>query len=78
VCSDTATIRACATLSDDIRRSTVVLAQGWGSPLFDPASSAQVFHRGNERNKLVSDTDLDPLSAVPRLNGTLVAISRIG
>ena len=75
--SDTATIRACATLADDIRRSTVVLAQGWGSPLLDPATSTEVFHRGNERNKLVSDADLDPLSAVPRLNGTLVAISRI-
>ena len=75
--SDTSTIRACATLSDDIRRSTVVLAQGWGSPLLDPATSTVAYLRGNERNKLVSDADLDPLSAAPRLNGTLVAISRI-
>ena len=73
--SATGTIQVRAILSDDIRRSTVVLAQGWGSPLFDPASSAEVFRRGNERNKLVSDAD--PLSAVPRLNGTLVAIKRV-
>ncbi len=76
VSSTTATISAQATLSSDIRRNTVVLAQGWGSPLYDPASATEAFRRGNERNKLVSDTDLDPLSAVPRLNGTLVSIIR--
>jgi formate dehydrogenase len=75
--SATGAIQLRAILSDDIRRSTVVLAQGWGSPLFDPASSTEVFRRGNERNKLVSDADLDPLSAVPRLNGTLVSIERV-
>lgn len=74
--SATATITARAHLSGDIRRRTVTLAQGWGSPLYDPASSREVFLRGNERNKLVSDLDLDPLSAVPRLNGTLVTIAR--
>ena len=33
--------------------------------------------RGNARNKLVSDRDIDPLSAAPRLNGTLVGILRV-
>ena len=51
------------------------MVQGWGSPVLDPASSTEHFRRGNERNKLVSDSDLDPLSAVPRLNGTLVSIT---
>ncbi len=73
--SATATIRARATLSDAVRTGTAVLVQGWGSPLFDPLTSAEVFRRGNERNKLVSDADLDPLSAVPRLNGTLVCVA---
>ena len=38
------------------------MAQGWGSPVLDPATSAEVFRRGNERNKLVNDADLDPLA----------------
>ncbi|WP_162527139.1 molybdopterin-containing oxidoreductase family protein [Sphingomonas solaris] len=75
--SATATIRVRAVLTDAIRRGTIVLAQGWGSPLFDPTTSAEVFRRGNARNKLVSDTDIDPLSAAPRLNGTLVTIVRV-
>jgi formate dehydrogenase len=69
-----AEIRARATISDDVRRGTAVIAQGWGSAMFDPRTSSEVFRRGNERNKLVSDADLDPLSAVPRLNGTLVRL----
>ena len=74
--SGTAAIRARALVSDAIRPGTVVLAHGWGSSLLDPATGKDVFKRGQERNKLVSDADLDPLSAVPRLNGTLVSITR--
>jgi formate dehydrogenase len=76
ISSDTASITARALLSGEIRRSIAVIAQGWGSTLFDPATSSEVFRRGNERNKLVSHADLDPLSAVPRLNGTLVRIAK--
>lgn len=68
-------ISARALLSDAIRPGAVVMVQGWGSPVLDPASPTELFRRGNERNKLVSDADLDPLSAVPRLNGTLVSIT---
>ena len=74
ITSATGRISARARLSDDIRRGTVVLAHGWGSPVLDPKTASEVFRRGNERNKLVSDSDLDPLSAAPRLNGTLVRI----
>jgi formate dehydrogenase len=73
--SDTGSIRVRAKLSDEVRRGTAVLVQGWGSPLFDPVTSAKVFRRGHDRNKLVSDADIDPLSAVPRLNGTLVTLT---
>ena len=75
--SDTAAIEVRAKLSDEIRAGTLVIAHGWGTPLYDAASLTEVFRRGNERNKLVSDTDLDPLSSVPRLNGTLVSIVRL-
>ena len=71
-----ASILARAVLSDDIRRGVLVLAHGWGSPVFDPQTSTEVFRRGQDRNKLVSDDDLDPLSAVPRLNGTLVTVEK--
>ena len=74
--SPTGTIQVRARLTDDVRRGVVAIGHGWGSPLFDPVTSAEVFRRGNERNKLVSDADLDPLSAVPRLNGTLVSLGR--
>jgi formate dehydrogenase len=73
--SGVGTLSARALLSDAIRTGTVVMVQGWGSPVLDPASSAEVSRRGNERNKLVRDADLDPLSAVPRLDGTLVSIT---
>ena len=75
--TDTARIEVRAVVSDEIRRNVLVVAHGWGSPLFDPRTSTEVFRRGNDRNKLVSDLDLDPLSAAPRLNGTLVRLRRI-
>ncbi len=74
--SECGAVAARARLSKEIRRGTVVMVQGWGSPLYAPGTSSEVFHRGNARNKLVSDADLDPLSGVPRLNGTLVSLHR--
>ena len=68
-------ISARALLSDAVRPGAVAMVQGWGSPVLDPASATEHFRRGNERNKLISDLDLDPLSAAPRLNGTLVTIT---
>jgi hypothetical protein len=35
-----------------------------------------VFHQGQDRNKLVSDEDLDPLGAVARSNATPVVLER--
>lgn len=75
--SGAGSITSRAMLSQDIRRGVAVAAQGWGSPLYDPQTSTEVFRKGNDRNKLVGDADLDPLSAVPRLNGTPVSITRI-
>ncbi len=75
--SDTAIIQACAVVSDKVRRGTLVLAHGWGSPLYDAAAGVEVFRRGHARNKLVSDMDLSPMSGVPRLNGTPVSLAVI-
>ena len=62
-------------VSDAVRPGTLTLAHGWGSPLYDPASGEEVFRKGVNRNKLVADDDLDPLSGVPRLNGTPVTVT---
>lgn len=75
--SDIATIIARVVLSYAIRPGVAVLAQGWGTPLIDAHSGTEVFRKGIERNKLVSDVDLDPLSGVPRLNGTPVTLTKI-
>ncbi|MET0375427.1 MAG: molybdopterin-dependent oxidoreductase [Rhizorhabdus sp.] len=74
--SDVASVTALAQLSDAVRSGVVVLAHGWGSPLFDPAGGEIVFQHGTQRNKLVSDTDIDPLSGVARFNGTPVTLAR--
>lgn len=65
-------------VSGSIRARTLVLAHGWGSPLYDPASGHSVFCKGQARNKLVGSSELDPLSAVPRLNGAWVTLRRAG
>jgi formate dehydrogenase len=75
--SEVSDIRSVAALSDAIRPGVIVLSHGWGSALFNPSTGDTVFRRGQERNKLVSDTDLDPLSAVARFNGTEVVVERV-
>jgi hypothetical protein len=74
--TDTARIEVRAVVSDEIRRNVLVVAHGWGSPLFDPRTSTEVFRRGNDRNKLVSDLDLDPLSAAPERHASAPAPHR--
>ena len=76
VSSVTASTTARVRISDAIRPGAAVMAQGWGTALYDPASGTEVFSKGVDRNKLVSDSDLDPFSGVPRLNGTPVRIAR--
>lgn len=73
VYSDTNTVEAVVAINDTLRPGSVMMAQGWGSRVYDPLTgNAQSI--GVNRNLLVSNNDLDPLSAVPRLNGTPVAI----
>jgi formate dehydrogenase len=67
-------VEAVVEIDDGLRPGTVLMAQGWGSRVFDPVTGeAQAI--GVNRNLLVSSDDLDPLSAVPRLNGTPVAVT---
>ncbi|MET0373655.1 MAG: molybdopterin-dependent oxidoreductase [Rhizorhabdus sp.] len=73
--SDIGAVDAIVRISSAVRPGAIVLAQGWGAALYDAPDGIEVSRIGIERNKLVSDTDLDPLSAVPRLNGTFATVS---
>lgn len=66
-----------ARLSSAIRRGTIVLPQGLNSPPLDPAAEPGVALTKNQRNILVTDREVDPLSGVPRLNGATVRVRKI-
>ena len=67
-------LQAIAKLSTDIRSGVAVMEHGWGYRTFDPKTGEGTYNGGVNRNILVSNTDLDPLSRVPRLNGTRVNV----
>lgn len=75
VISATSSLLAVATHSTDLRTDIVVMEQGWGSRVFDPGTG-EGSARGVNRNLLVANDDLDPLSAVPRLNGTPIRVEK--
>jgi formate dehydrogenase len=75
VTSTTSALLATALYSPDVRADVAVMEQGWGSRVFDPISG-QASVQGVNRNLLVANSDLDPLSAVPRLNGTPIRIEK--
>ena len=64
-------------VSDRIREGVVVLEQGWGSRLFDPVNGGTAQQFGVNRNSLVPNSDLDPLTSVPALNGARVRIETL-
>ncbi len=68
-------LEATVVVSEKIRSGVVIMEHGWGARLFDPISGEEFQEaRGVARNLLVSRDDLDPLTGVPRLNGTPVDI----
>ncbi|MFK8051256.1 MAG: molybdopterin dinucleotide binding domain-containing protein, partial [Halioglobus sp.] len=76
VVSATTEILARLRLSDDVKFNIAVMEQGWGSRVFDPASGKGKAI-GVNRNLLVANDETDPLSGVPRLNGTPVRIEAV-
>tara|TARA_R110002167_G_scaffold7388_10_gene34989 strand:- start:3733 stop:5931 length:2199 start_codon:yes stop_codon:yes gene_type:complete len=75
VSSATASLTATVKLSEDVRCGVAVMEHGWGYRTFDPKTGEGTYNGGVNRNRLVSNTDVDPLSRVPRLNGTRVSIA---
>lgn len=76
VVSKTAAISAHVRFSSDIKANTAVMEQGWGSRVFDPVTGASSAI-GVNRNLLVGNDELDPLTGVPRLNGTPIRVEKV-
>jgi len=65
-------------ISDAPRPGVVVMKHGWGSRIFDPVNGGEPESYGTNRNLLIPDDNLDPLSQSPAMNSTFVAVERIG
>ncbi len=66
------------TLSDAVRRGVVVAEHGWGSALLDPTGNDRGTSLGVNRNELVSNRQVDPLSQIPAFNTTAVRVHEQG
>ena len=75
--SASGSIEAEIRLSDEVRSGVAVMEHGWGYRTFNASRGSSRHHGGVNRNLLVSNDDVDPLSNVPRLNGTPVSIEPI-
>lgn len=74
VTSKAGSLDAIARYSRALRRGVVCMEHGFGSRLFNPATGAAVDIVGTNRNRLIANDDLDPLSAMPRFNDTPVRV----
>ncbi|MGH9035344.1 MAG: molybdopterin dinucleotide binding domain-containing protein [Acidimicrobiia bacterium] len=77
VSSPSGAIELAATVSDASPPGVVTIEQGWGSSVFDPTGQVAPERYGVNRNALVNDTDLDPLSQMPVLNSQDVRVERM-
>ncbi|MCW3014520.1 MAG: molybdopterin dinucleotide-binding region [Solirubrobacterales bacterium] len=76
VTSATGEVELPVRVSEAVRPGVVVSEHGWGSRIFDPHGDAEPVLYGANRNLLVSNEQLDPLSQIPALNGTPVAVAK--
>jgi formate dehydrogenase len=77
VSSGVASIELTVRVSGDVRPGAVCVEHGWGSRVFDPTGDGAPIVHGVNRNLLVTNTELDPLSQASPLNGTPVHVERI-
>jgi formate dehydrogenase len=68
------TITLPAVVSDAVRPGVVAVEHGWGSRVFDPRGGAEPIGFGANRNLLVSNEIVDPLSQTPAMNSTWVRL----
>jgi formate dehydrogenase len=74
ISSPSASLELPALVTDATRVGVVVIDHGWGSRVFDPRGGAEPVVFGVNRNALVNNTDLDPLSQVSPLNSACVRV----
>ncbi len=77
VSSETGAIEITVTASAGGRTGIVTIPHGWGSRIFDVNRPGHFDKWGENRNRLVSNKPIDPLSQIPLLNMTRVNIERI-
>jgi formate dehydrogenase len=77
VASPVARVALRAVVSTAIRPGVVVCEHGWGSRVFDPLSGDAPVEYGANRNLLVDNRLLDPLSQVPAMSGQHVAVRAV-
>ena len=77
VVSSCGAIELPATVTDAVQPGVVVVRHGWGARVFDTDGEDQPLSYGMNRNLLVSDRDLDPLSQIPALNSQPVRVEKL-
>jgi formate dehydrogenase len=77
VSSAVGAIELTAQLSDRMRPGVVCCAHGFGGGQYDPAGGRSAERLGVNRNLLVDNLRLDPLSQTPAFNSTPVRVERV-
>ncbi len=67
-------VELAASVSDRPRRGVVIIDHGWGSRVFDPRGGSAPETYGANRNLLVDNVALDPLSQTSPLNSSYVGV----
>ena len=70
-------IELAASVSDRPRRGVVIVDHGWGSRIFDPRGGGAPESYGANRNLLIDDVSVDPLSQTSALNSAYVGVERV-
>jgi len=70
-------IELAASLSDRPRRGVVIVDHGWGSRIFDPRGGGAAECYGANRNLLIDNRSVDPLSQTSPLSSSYVGVERV-
>jgi formate dehydrogenase len=77
ITSPTATLECTAEVSSVPRSGVAILGHGWGSRVFDPHGNEPPAAYGVNRNALVADAAVDPLSGTPAFGVAEVRIEKV-
>jgi formate dehydrogenase len=77
VFSEVGAIELAASVSTRPRRGVVIVDHGWGSRIFDPRGGKVPESYGANRNLLIDDISVDPLSQTSALSSGYVGVERL-